>query len=76
MSIEYTVKLNVCSCCGRAEKEIDIGLASNGIFYKTTDFSCLNNKKNWLENLKENDKIVDEYGKEISVKEMFEIIGD
>jgi len=66
MSTNYYLKLNVCPCCGHAEKELHIGKSSMGwqfTFHGIKELG-LTSKKAWFERLSRllpSEMIVNEY---------------
>lgn len=74
MSTEYSVRFDVCPNCGRCDKDKEIDLGVN----VSQGFICHNRSKEEaiciIQGLSANDKIVNEYGKEIAKEEMIKII--
>lgn len=76
MSTEYSVKMNVCPHCNRAEKEINIGVCVSHGFI--AHYPCYHANVSellcFLRGLSANDKIFNEYEEEKTLQEMIEII--
>lgn len=68
----YTIK-NYCDCCKRFDKD-HIGKSSAGWTFSFQSAYNINDYDEWVENIKSAEKIVDEYGNELTVSEMIEIV--
>jgi hypothetical protein len=75
MGTNYYVKINTCQECGRSEEEIHIGKSSYGWqFLFAYNGGEYYKNKNELEAWLEGRKIFDEYDREISKEDFWEMI--
>ncbi len=70
----YTIK-NYCEHCKRFDQE-HIGKSSIGWTFAFQATETVENYDEWLENVKSSQKIIDEYGREITVEELVKMIED
>lgn len=75
MGTNYYLKQNVCECCGKAEEELHIGKSSAGWHFSLHIIPELGimDLESWKK-LFANNKIVDEYGDEVSTEKMLKVI--
>jgi len=77
MGTNYYWLEDICPCCGKPEKELHIGKSSAGWYFSLHIIpeEKISNLKDWNAKWsKNNGKIKDEYGNDISVETMLKII--
>lgn len=77
MGTNYYLETDICECCYRCDERLHIGKSSVGWVFSLRIYpeKRINNLEDWkLNKIANNERIVDEYGREISSKEMLEII--
>jgi hypothetical protein len=75
MGTNYDLHKNICGTCNRPEKILHIGKSSFGwtFSFRAYDEWCIHSSEDWKREIPQG-KIFDEYGKEVTEKEFWELV--